>query len=127
MQMYVLDEAVHNGHIFDVAPLLVHLNLMKEATAAGNNHQYYESSLQFNRCLIGTSSNTVMLRMFDSVKDKILMFIMHERMYSRSNRPYTGIQLFEALYEALADNKGAEAIRILRQVEWNTDNGLVRF
>ncbi|WP_256760362.1 hypothetical protein [Cohnella sp. WQ 127256] len=55
------------------------------------------------------------------------MFIMHERMYSRSNRPYTGIQLFEVLYEALADNKGAEAIRILRQVEWNTDNGLVRF
>ncbi|MFC7687322.1 GntR family transcriptional regulator [Ureibacillus sp. GCM10028918] len=76
MNLYAVDLVSKGVTSFDIEKLQLHLDLQLKATENDDYLGYTLQSILFGRTLIESSQNEIMLKTYDSLRDKTLQFAM---------------------------------------------------
>ncbi|GGH36635.1 hypothetical protein GCM10008013_43630 [Paenibacillus segetis] len=120
MQFYAIDIAEENEYPYDFELLEQYEQRVKEAAKNNDSKDYYENALLFMRTIILTLGNQSMIQIFDSFKDKLLVFHLVQRKLHHVNRPYMAIPYIETVLKSLKDKnipQAKSALKMLVMIE----------
>ncbi|WP_057915293.1 GntR family transcriptional regulator [Peribacillus muralis] len=125
LQEFTVDEVEARGLCFDLEKLKMYLDMQLEAEMNDDYYKYIQYYILFNRCMIFSANNKVMLEFMDSLKDRLVQMAMVNWKLTPNQKHYSGNQLDNLIYDALCSQNYSSVKQIFRETFLNNRERII--
>ena len=114
MHNFVVDIVLERGYSFDLQKLKNHFDLQIKASQADDYPNYINQAIQFERTILETVNNQIMLQTFDFFTDKWMMMAIVNWKLTPHKKHYTTNKKNKEIYESIATGEYSKVKQIIK-------------
>ncbi|MGM0878840.1 MAG: GntR family transcriptional regulator [Bacillota bacterium] len=112
LQSYSIDAVIEKRCAFDLKELQSHLQEQIDAENRDDYHTYVNFSILFTQSMVSSSKNNLMIKMLDSVKDKIIQMAIVNWKQTPTQKHYSANETNKKILEAV-ESEDYEKVRTI--------------
>ncbi|MDQ0859863.1 GntR family transcriptional regulator [Bacillus sp. V2I10] len=116
LQSYSIDAVIEKRCVFDLEELSSHLEKQIEAEVRDEYHEYVKYSILFTQSMVSSSKNNLMIKMYDSIKDKIIQMGIVNWKLTPTQKHYSANEIHQLIFEAIESREYEKVRSIIKEV-----------